>query len=191
MKPWRLSRRTLLRGAGTALALPLLEQMLPTGRTAAAQTGPAPRRLVGLHAPYGVNMSTWKPANTGVGYTLSPALEPLLPVKSKVSVISGLANRAGAPVPGTSAAHPCGMGAFLTAQRPTPGPNTPGNGISVDQVAAAYLKQFTPIPSLQLGPFALAYGGDCQGYSCIYMGSISWVSPTNVIILRTQQPNLS
>lgn len=174
-KPWQLSRRTLLRGTGTALALPMLEQMMPSKALAA---GPGARRLMAIHFPYGVHRPTWTPINQGVGYTLTPSLAPLAPIRNKVTVITGLANRAGAPVPGSSAAHPCGMGAFITAQRPVPGPTNLGNGISVDQVAANHLRQFTPIPSLQLGPFAPGYPGDCQGYSCVYMGSISWTSPT-------------
>lgn len=175
MKKWEISRRLLLRGAGAAVALPLLEQMMPSVARAQAAS-PAPRRLVAFHVPYGMNMATWTPATTGSGYALTGALTPLAPVKSKVSVISGLANRAGYAV-GTPGEHPCGMGAFLTASRPTLG-STLGNGISVDQAAANHLKQFTRIPSLQLGPHELSNGGDCQGYSCVYMTNISWVNST-------------
>src|SRR5687767_9914085 len=110
MKRWMLSRRMVLRGAGTAVALPLLEQMLPTAH---AQTAPAPRRMVALFAPCGVNLATWTPAQIGTAYTLPPSLQPLAPLRDDVLVLTGLANRPAKAT--TSGEHPSGTGSFLTA----------------------------------------------------------------------------
>src|SRR5687767_4204485 len=153
MKKWELARRTFLRGAGVTMALPVLEQMLPS--IAHAQT-PPPRRLVAFYVPDGIVMNKWTPATTGSGYALTPILSPLGATSAGASlqndflVLTGLANRPAQPDgPGD---HASGTGAFLTAAHPfkTEGTNIQ-NGVSMDQVAASKLKQYTQYPSLELG----------------------------------------
>ena len=79
-KKFQLSRRTLLRGAGALMALPVLEQMLPA--TAHADPGSAPRRLAVFYTPNGIHMPKWTPSGTGASWALTPTLEPLAPVKN-------------------------------------------------------------------------------------------------------------
>src|SRR5690348_3546796 len=133
---WELTRRTLLRGAGAALALPLLEQMLPSiARADGGEAAPV-RRLVVVFVPNGMIMPQWTPAETGAGYTLTPILAPLADVKDEVLVISGLGNRPAYPDGGGP--HVGGTASVLTARKILPDGKL-GNGISVDQVAAAEL----------------------------------------------------
>lgn len=178
MKKWELSRRLLLKGAGAALALPLLEQMMPSVARAQNAGAPKPRRLVAFYVPCGIHMAQWTPAATGSNYALTPILTPLAPVKSDVLVLSGIANRPAQPDgPGD---HASGTGAFITARHPfkTNGAGI-SNGISVDQAAANVLKQWTKFPSLELGVQGGGSTGDCDsGYSCAYANNIAWANAT-------------
>jgi hypothetical protein len=88
-----LSRRALLRGAGAAIALPLLDAMVPAG-TALAATAAAPRPRVGfIYFPHGAVMKAWDPQQTGTQFEFSPILKPLEPYRSHVTVVSGLRNK--------------------------------------------------------------------------------------------------
>lgn len=172
MKKLPLSRRTFLKGAGTTMALPFLEAMLP--RRAGAQTMAAPRRILAYYVPCGINMAAWTPAEEGAGYTLTPILQPLAPVKEDVLVLTGLSNRPARPDgPGD---HASGTGAFLTCAHPfkTEGADI-RNGISMDQVAANAIGDQTLFSSLQLGTDGGGTTGNCDsGYSCAYARNISW-----------------
>ncbi len=189
MKKWELSRRTLLRGTGTLLALPLLDAMLPA--FARADVAGTPRRLVAFYTACGIRMSSWTPAATGANWALTPILNGLGPinalpsVKDDVLVLTGLANRPAQPDgPGD---HASGTGAFLTASHPfkTNASNI-RNGISMDQAAANTLKAFTRFPSLELGINAGGNSGDCDsGYSCAYANNISWASSTQPLAKET------
>ncbi|MFN7135849.1 MAG: DUF1552 domain-containing protein, partial [Myxococcales bacterium] len=121
MKRWELSRRTLLRGAGAALGLPLLEAMLPSAASAAAA---APKRLVVFYVPNGMIRRSWTPADEGAGWTVTPTLAPLAPLKSDVLVLTNLANRP-AKQRTVVAPHSSDTAAFLTAAQPkiVDGPN--------------------------------------------------------------------
>ncbi|GMV38527.1 MAG: hypothetical protein AMXMBFR64_02430 [Myxococcales bacterium] len=172
-----LSRRTLLRGAGVAMALPWLEAMLP--RTARAATMPAPpTRFLGYYVPNGIRMEHWTPATTGPGYALTPILKPLAPVKDKVLVLSGLSANPGKP--DGAGDHASGIGAFLTATKvvKTEGANIK-NGVSVDQLIAQKVGAQTKLPSLELGCVEPgSYPGCDSGYSCAYSHNIAWATPT-------------
>lgn len=175
MKRHKLSRRAFLGGAGVVLTLPLLESLMPRRAEAADDV---PRRILAFYVPCGIHMANWTPAAVGAGFTLPRILAPLQAVQSKVSVITGLANLPAQPDgPGD---HASGTGSFITARHVV---KTEGadirNGISMDQVAAAHLSQFTRIPSLQLGiDGGSAVGGCDSGYSCAYARNISWASET-------------
>jgi hypothetical protein len=180
-----LSRRTLLQGLGTTVALPALEAMLP--RRASAATG-APKRFVAFYVPCGIHMQDWTPSNNGAGYTSTPILSALADagVKDNVNVLTGLRNDPARPDgPGD---HASGTGAFLTAAHPfkTSGANIK-NGISVDQVIANALKGKAKFNSLELGIDGGAANGDCDsGYSCAYARNIAWAGDTTPLAKETR-----
>lgn len=183
-----LSRRTLLRGLGTALALPTLEAMLPA--SARAQTM-RPKRFVAFYVPCGIRMNRWTPAATGASYQLSSILQPLgayngaASIQQDVLVLSGLANRPARPDgPGD---HASGTGAFLTCAHPfkTSGADI-RNGISFDQVLANAWRGQTRFASLELGIDGGGGSGDCDsGYSCAYARNIAWASATQPLAKET------
>ncbi|MFO0548293.1 MAG: DUF1552 domain-containing protein [Polyangiaceae bacterium] len=172
-----IGRRALLGGAGALLALPWLESLAGRGAARAAEDGP-PRRFLAYYVPCGIHMPAWRPSVVGANYDLSPILTPLANVKSKVNVLTGLANLPARPDgPGD---HASGTGAFITAAHPkkTQGADIQ-NGISVDQIVAQAVGDATRIPSLQIGIEAGSGIGDCDsGYSCAYARNISWASAT-------------
>ena len=140
-----LPRRTFLRGAGTALALPLLDAMIPALR-AERKTAAAPvRRLGFIYYPLGVDRDRWTPKGEGVGYELSEALEPLAPHKQKFVVLSGLSSD---PDRSKAGFHDRAMASFMTGCEPTEGKVHVGT--SVDQIAARELGQDTQFASLEL-----------------------------------------
>ena len=171
-----LPRRTFLRGLGTALALPLLDAMIPP-MTAMAGTAAAPdrlRRLGFVYMPMGCDLPRW----TLPGDTLdelSPILKPLEPVKQHVTAITNLELRNA--YPGT---HATSNSAFLSAARARLTESTDYYlGTTVDQIAARRIGQETPLPSLELSMDLLATVGQCDnGYACVYQNNLSWSSPT-------------
>ncbi len=173
----RLDRRTVLRGLGTAIALPLLESMLPAGTRGLAAEPPV--RMAFLFTPNGKHMPDWTPPSEGPLHELSPSLEPLGSLKSEILQLSGLGlSTEGAEVCG---GHACSVGQFLTCVLPR---RTLGKdlfaGISVDQVAARAIGHRTRFPSLELGCVPSQYSGDCDsGYSCVYTTHIAWRTPTS------------
>ena len=171
-----LSRRTVLRGAGAAIALPLLDAMWPT--MARAQENPLVRpRFLSFYVPNGMHMASWTPATNGSDYTLTPILEPLAPFRNKTLVLSGLHNRPGRPDgPGD---HAAGTGSFLTATHCNKSETILGNGQSIDQRIAEDIGQTYRFPSLVLGAEGGGNAGGCDsGYSCAYSRNISWVNET-------------
>ena len=181
-----LSRRTILRGLGAAVALPFLDAMAPSvlraGVASAASTtaGPSPVRMTMFFLPNGMNMKQFMPEGTGADWELPATLEPLADVKSDLSVLSGLAlDNARAHGDGAGD-HARSAAAFLTGAHPH---KTAGAdihlGVSVDQVAANAIGGQTRLPSLELGLDKGQLAGECDsGYSCAYVSNISWQSPT-------------
>lgn len=179
----RISRRAILRGAGTALALPWLEAMTPRtvlGGTAAGAAADAPRRMAFFYVPNGVHMPAWRPETEGSNFELPWTLEPLNPMKDDLLVLTGLAQRNGMALGDGPGDHARALGSFLTGAHPfkTDGANIK-LGISVDQVAALEIGDQTRLPSLELGIERGAQSGNCDsGYSCAYSSNISWRSET-------------
>jgi hypothetical protein len=169
-----ISRRTLLRGFGVSVALPLLEAMAPAGAKEAAGSGPT--RAAFVYVPNGVHLPAWAPTTTGSAFELPPILVPLKPVRDEVLVLSGLAlDQARAHGDG-SGDHARAMAAFLTGSHPR---KTNGAGlragVSVDQVAAARVGRATRFPSLEIGCEGSKSDGACDhGYSCAYQTNLSW-----------------
>lgn len=173
-----LSRRSLLRGAGTAIALPLLDAMIPAAtaqsRTAAAITP----RLGCIYFPHGATMDKWTPATLGSGFEFTEILKPLEPYRDRVNIISGLSLPLAYGTDASAGAnHTRSSAVFLTAAEPGTGAQA-SLGISMDQVAAQHLGQDTPLPSMELGieDGSLSCG---SGLSCAYRNTISWQSETS------------
>src|SRR6188508_279455 len=156
-----LDRRTVLRGIGragaAALALPLLDAMVPAG-VALAQTAARPLRRLGfVYMPNGVarnftGINYWTPIGEGTGFELSPILSPLAPYRNRLLVVSGLAqHQADAFDDGANGDHTRGTSSWLTGAhcKRTEGADV-RNGISADQIAARHLGQTTALPSLEL-----------------------------------------
>jgi hypothetical protein len=168
MKP---SRREILRGAGVALALPLMESLAPRGARAQAST--LTKRFVAMTFPNGATTAFWKPQALGTGsaWQLSPVLEPLAPVKPLVSVLNNVGNYS--PFGGhIEPSHSNNFAAFLTCARAKGNDASVTTGISVDQVIANGIGAATKIPSLQLGLSTLDSYTDGLPGPC--SRSISW-----------------
>ena len=140
-----LSRRTVLKGAGASIALPLLDAMIPA-HTALAKTAAAPKARLGfVYFPHGAVMQHWTPKQTGRDFEFSPILKPLEPLREYVTVVSGLRNRG---AENSFAPHATTEQAWLCCV--TPQQRAGEMGISVDQVAARHIGQDTPLPSLEM-----------------------------------------
>jgi hypothetical protein len=181
-----LPRRTFLRGIGTALALPLLDAMVPA-RSALAKTAANPvRRLGFVYLPNGVarnftGINYWTPKGEGANFEFSPILTPLSPFRDRLLVISGLAqHQADAFDDGANGDHTRGTSSWLTGVHPkrTEGADV-RNGISADQIAAAMLGEDTALPSLELSIDLNFLAGQCENsYSCVYLNTLAWRTPT-------------
>jgi hypothetical protein len=174
-----LSRRTVLRGLGVSLALPLLDSMVPAF-TALAQTAAAPIRRLGVfYVPNGMSMPYWWPKAEGPLKELPPTLQSLAAHKDKVLLCGGLADEAANLVKG-GGDHARSAGTFLTC---VPFKITAGAdvyaAVSMDQIAAAELSKQTQLASLELGIESNAMLGACDGgASCAYTNTIAWRTPT-------------
>ena len=172
-----ISRRTVLRGLGAAISLPLLDAMAPAKTWAAAAKAPtAPNRMAFLYVPNGVHMQDWKPAKEGPTFELPWILKPLEPFRKDLLVLSGLAQD-GARAHGDGGGdHARSAASFLTGTHPkkTHGADIRA-GVSVDQIAAQKVGSQTKFASLELGCEHGAQAGNCDsGYSCAYSSTISW-----------------
>lgn len=172
MKPFRLSRRAVLRGAGgITVALPLLDLMRPAGRLARAATPPLKRFLV-FFSPDGSIHENWVPTGTETAFTLSRILAPLEPNKDKLVIVNGVENKVGGYSAKPGDDHMKGMGSMLTGMGLLPGTTQGGagdpaglaGGISVDQTIAAAIGVDTKFRSLELGIQA-GSAGTVWGYS--------------------------
>ena len=177
-----IPRRTILRGAGAALALPLLDAMIPAA-TALAQTAAAPKpRFVGCFVPHGMAPGYWVPDNVGTDFTYPFCFAPLQPYHEDVTILSGLHSRSAEPPPGVTGADHWVAAAFLCANKPkkTAGADVYA-GTTIDQIIAQKIGQETLMPSMQLAvEDPGANSSNCgEGYSCIYTNTISWSSPNN------------
>lgn len=178
-----ISRRSVLRYAGGALALPWLESLA----AAAGAASPPPRRMAFLFVPNGMHMPDWTPAEEGPLDKLPPILEPLEGLKSQLTVLSGLTLNGGRSLGDGPGDHARCVASFLTGAHPykTDGKDI-RNGVSVDQLAAAKLGSQTRLPSLELGTEASSQAGRCDsGYSCIYTSNISWRTATSPMTKET------
>jgi hypothetical protein len=183
-----LPRRTFLRSVGATLALPLLDGMVPAF-AASASTGKALRRLSVAYVPNGIIMEKWTPSGEGTSFDLTPTLEPLIPFREHVTVVSGLRSKPAFPGPGEGTGdHVRAASTFLTGVHPkkTEGPDIRA-GISVDQIAAKELGKDTQLSSLELAIDPNELIGACEaGYSCAYSNTLSWRDPTTPLPMENQ-----
>src|SRR5256886_6570326 len=186
----RLPRRTVLKGLGATVALPLLEAMVPAGRAAAAASTQK-LRLVAMEMVHGCAGSTafglkknlWSPADVGGAFDLEPtSLAALEPYRSWLTIVSNtdVHNAEAFTPPEIGGDHFRSAAVFLTQSHPH---QTQGSdihaGTSLDQIFAKKIGDETPIPSMQLCIENIDQAGGCfYGYSCAYTDSISWASPT-------------
>jgi Protein of unknown function (DUF1552) len=176
-----IPRRTVLRGAGATLALPLLEAMVPAA-TPLAQTAADPKvRFVGCFVPHGMAPGYWVPDKEGTGFTFPFCFKPLEAYRDQVTVLSGLHSRSSEPPPGVTGADHWVAAAFLCANKPkkTAGADVYA-GTTIDQIIARKIGGDTLLPSMQLAvEDPGANSSNCgEGYSCTYTNTISWASPT-------------
>jgi hypothetical protein len=157
-----LSRRVLLRGAGAAIGLPLLETMLPAGRLRAAE--PPQSRLACIYVPHGAVMNRWTPATDGDGFAFPPTLKSLEPFRDFLNIVSDttLPSAYGEDA-SAGANHQRSSAVWITGVKPEPGP-VPAMGVSLDQVVASHIGLDTPLPSLEI--------------SLEERSTISWQAPT-------------
>ncbi len=167
-----LPRRTVLRGLGTALALPLLDAMVPAA-SALARTAAKPRRRFGVvYVPNGIAMEYWTPAEEGRGFSMTPILQPLADFKDQMTVVSGLRGY-------WTPAHAGASTTFLTGAAGVAGETAPVADTSMDQLLAREYGQETELASLQLAIDSRANAGQCSGgHSCVYTNTICWRSRT-------------
>jgi hypothetical protein len=173
-----LPRRTFLKGMGAAVALPMLDAMTPAFARAAALPK-APLRLAFTYVPNGVTMADWTPKGEGAGFEYSRVLKPLERFREDTLVLSGLGHHNGNALGDGPGDHARAAASYLTGVHPrkTAGADIQ-NGISVDQIAAQHLAQYTRFPSLELGCDDSRTVGNCDsGYSCAYTNSLAWRGP--------------
>src|SRR2546428_2826136 len=177
-----IPRRTVLKGAGVALALPFLEAMVPAA-TALAQTAANPQpRFVGCFVPHGMAPGYWIPEKEGTGFEFTFCFKPLEPYKDHVTLLSGLHSRSAEPPPGATGADHWVAAPFLCANKPrkTAGADVYA-GTTIDQLIAQKIGRDNLMPSMQLAvEDPGANSSNCgEGYSCTYTTTISWSSPTS------------
>jgi hypothetical protein len=173
-----LSRRALLRGAGAALALPLLDAMVP-----AMSATPKPQpRFGAIYFPHGATMARWTPKDEGKDFTFSEILKPLEPLRAHINVVSNLGHPLAYGPGGATGNHNRSSATFLSGAKAASGAQ-PKLGITVDQVAAKHLGRDTPLPSLEL--MIEEAGLNCgEGLSCAYRNTLSWQNETSPLPMQ-------
>jgi hypothetical protein len=173
-----LSRRTILRGAGTAVALPLLDAMFPTLVPLAKADSKPRMRFGAVYFPNGAIMQQLTPATVGTGFEFTPILKPLEPFRDSLLVVTNLTRSH----PGSQFGdHAVSAAGFLTGVWPkrTEAEDVLAN-TTIDQVVARQIGQDTPLPSLEVATedFTGYVGGCSPGFSCSYLNTISWSTPS-------------
>ena len=172
-----ISRRTVLRGAGSALALPLLDAMVPA-LAPAASANPVKRFGVVYH-PNGVIYDQWLPKGEGSQFELSPTLKGLEPFKDKLTVVTGLFSDPAEALGDGNGDHSRACGSYLTGVHVKKSDSNVENAVSMDQIAAKAFEKDTQLGSLQMAADENSLLGSCDlGYSCAYSSTISWLTPT-------------
>ena len=179
-----LSRRTVLKGAGVSLALPLLDAMIPAA-TALAQTAAAPKLRVGFfyiphgaiqwNTSHGPGMDRWNPSGSGANFKLSEILSPLEEFKHLVTSFSNLENKAN-----QNSVHAIVPSTWLSGMRPDSSAQGASMSTTIDQMIAAKIGQDTSLPSLEVASELTAQQAACpSGAGCYYSTTLSWRDATS------------
>jgi hypothetical protein len=168
-----LPRRTVLRGLGATVALPLLDAMLPAFSLRGKAAASPAHRFQAFYVPNGMAMEYWSPKGEGSAFELSPILEPLAAYRNQMLVLSGIKSS-------WNYIHAGASGSFLTGT--TRGGRTEVEiiaDVSMDQILARQFGNETQLGSLEMAMDAPNNAGACTGIlSCAYTHTISWRSPT-------------
>ncbi len=180
-----LSRRTVLRVLGGAVGLPFLESMIPAFSSSVKAEADTPRRFGVVYFPNGAIMQQFTPATVGKDFAITPILKPLEPFKDSLAVVTNLTRSH----PGSQVGdHAVSAAGFLTGVWPrrTEAEDVLAN-TTIDQVVAKQIGQETPLPSIELATedFTGYVGGCSPGFSCQYMNTISWRTPTTPLPMET------
>jgi hypothetical protein len=180
-----LSRRTVLRGMGTTLALPLLDAMIPANTALAQTAAKATPHLGFIYFPHGAVMNRWTPAGEGKINEFGEILKPLEPYRSMTTIFSNIDNQAAVgPV------HALSPGTWLSCVHPAISQDAHG-GTTIDQIAAQHIGQDTPLPSLEVATENKGGGGFCdRDYGCSYAGTISFRTPTTPLPMENDARKL-
>jgi hypothetical protein len=173
-----VARRTVLRGLGATIALPLLDSMIPARTLLARTAANGASRLGFVYVPHGAVMAEWTPAAEGAGFEFTRILKPLEPFRDHVNVVSGLGHRAA----DTTAVHSLSPTTWLSGVRPKPTQGVDAYaGVTADQIAAQRIGQETMLPSMELATedHSGLIGACDRDYGCIYMNTLSWRTPTS------------
>ena len=175
-----LSRRAVLRGMGAALALPILDAMVPALSPVARAVTAPPSRFGVIFAPLGARPGYWTPNSTGSNFEMSPILKPLTPHQDVLTVVSSLDNPAAGHAP-TDSGWLSGSRIKQTAAEDVYA------GKTIDQVIAERVGKSTALSSIELATADWSgYLGNCDGqYACVYASSISWKTPTTPLPTET------
>ena len=174
-----LSRRTVLRGFGAVLSLPILDAMVPALTALAASPANSVRRLGFVYIPNGATMADWVPTAEGHGFEFSRILKPIEPFRDHVRVLTGLTNQ-------VRGAHAVAAASWLTGVAPNESLTKVKSAMTVDQIAAEHFGAHTQWASLELGLEGADFTGACCGnYSCAYTNTVSWRTPTTPMPVET------
>jgi hypothetical protein len=169
-----IKRRTVLKGMGASVGLPLLDAMVPAG-TALAQTAAAAKpRMIFVYFPHGAVMDKWTPQKAGADFDFPYILAPLRPFQKQLTIISGLENKSAIAAP----VHAITPGTWLSCVPPRIS-HDPYGGVTIDQMAASAIGQDTPLPSLEVATEEQGGEGSCdRNYGCSYGKTISFRTPS-------------
>jgi hypothetical protein len=174
-----ISRRTILRGLGASVALPLLDAMVPALTVAAQTPAKGVRRLGVVYHPNGVIYDKWLPTGVGANFELSPTLAGLKPFKDQLVVVTGLFMDQAEALGDGGGDHSRASGGYLSGVHVKKSDTVVEGGISMDQIAAKAFERETQLSSLQLQMDDNSLVGSCDvGYSCAYSSTLSWLTPT-------------
>ena len=179
-----LSRRTVLRGFGAVLSLPILDAMVPALTALAATPAQPIQRLGFVYIPNGATMADWIPATEGSGFEFTRILKPIESYRDHLRVLTGLTNQ-------VRGAHAVAAASWLTGVKPNESLTKVKAAMTVDQVAAEHFGAHTQWASLELGLEGADFTGACCGnYSCAYTNTVSWRTPTTPMPCETDPRNV-
>ena len=174
-----ISRRTILRGLGATVALPLLDAMVPALTAQSRTAAKGVRRLGVIYHPNGVIYDKWLPTGEGANFELSPTLAGLQPFKNQLIVVTGLSMDQAEALGDGGGDHSRACGGYLSGVHVKKSDSVVEAGITMDQIAARAFERDTQLSSLQLQMDDNSLVGSCDvGYSCAYSSTLSWLTPT-------------